>query len=51
MIWQIILINESDADCVFIAVGRSAESDCHYPDIDMHLVNGSGFKRKDGTAF
>ncbi len=46
-----VLINESDADCMFIAVGRSAESDCHYPDIDMHLFNGAGFKRKNGRDF
>jgi len=45
------LINESDADCVFVAVGRPAASDCHYPDIDMHLTDGRGFHRKDGTDF
>ena len=31
------LINESDAPCRFIAIGRPAASDCYYPDIDMHL--------------
>lgn len=31
------LINESDAPCRFIAVGKPSASDCHYPDIDMHL--------------
>ncbi len=46
-----VLQNRSDADCVFVAVGRPAESDCHYPDIDMHLANGAGFRRKDGSAF
>jgi uncharacterized cupin superfamily protein len=46
------LINESDADCVYIAIGRPAKSDCHYPDIDMHLdaVRGKQL-RKDGSEF
>lgn len=43
-----VLQNRSDATCVFIAVGRPAETDCHYPDIDMHLAAGEGFRRKDG---
>jgi uncharacterized cupin superfamily protein len=43
-----VLQNRSHADCVFIAVGRPAETDCHYPDIDMHLAAGEGFRRKDG---
>jgi uncharacterized cupin superfamily protein len=46
-----VLQNRSDTDCVFIAVGRPADSDCHYPDIDMHLFSGEGFKRKDGSSF
>lgn len=46
-----VLINESEESCFFVAVGRSAASDCHYPDIDMHLENGRGFVRKDGTEF
>lgn len=46
-----VLQNRSNGDCVFIAVGRPAASDCHYPDIDMHLFNGRGFARKDGSAF
>ena len=46
-----VLQNRSDRDCVYIAVGRMAESDCHYPDIDMHLTNGRGFHRKDGSDF
>ncbi|WP_300974066.1 cupin domain-containing protein [Sphingomonas sp. LHG3406-1] len=31
------LINEGDVPCRFVAIGRPAASDCHYPDIDMHL--------------
>ncbi|MEM8694432.1 MAG: cupin domain-containing protein [Pseudomonadota bacterium] len=46
-----VLINESDESCFYIAVGRPATSDCHYPDIDMHLENGRGFRRKDGGDF
>jgi uncharacterized cupin superfamily protein len=45
-----VLQNRGQADCVFIAVGRPAETDCHYPDIDMHLAAGAGFRRKDGGA-
>lgn len=46
------LINESDADCVYVAVGRPARSDCHYPDIDMRLDAASGRQvRRDGSEF
>lgn len=47
------LVNDSDRPCRFLAIGRPAgESDCHYPDIDMHLDGASGhFTRKDGSAF
>ena len=46
------LVNRSDNDCVLIAVGKPAATDCHYPDIDMHLFAENGFQtRKDGTAF
>ena len=46
------LINESEADCVFVVVGSPSASDCHYPDIDMHLSGANGFQtRKDGGAF
>ncbi len=47
-----VLQNRSDADCVFIAVGRPAASDCHYPDIDMHLFAGAAEqRRKNGSQF
>ena len=46
-----VLQNRSDAPCVYVAVGRPSASDCHYPDIDMHLFDGQGFRRKDGSAF
>jgi len=46
-----VLRNESDADCVFIAVGTPSASDCHYPDIDLHLTHDVGFHRKDGSTY
>lgn len=47
-----VLQNRSDQDCVYVAVGRPSSSDCHYPDIDMHLFAKNGFQtRKDGSAF
>lgn len=46
------LINRSDKECRFVAVGKPAASDCHYPDIDMHLDGMSQrFTRKDGTPY
>jgi uncharacterized cupin superfamily protein len=46
------LVNRSAEDCVFIAVGRPATTDCHYPDIDMHLdVARGAFTHKDGTPY
>ena len=46
-----VLVNRSDADCVFVAVGRPSATDCHYPDVDMHLFDGQGFRHKDGSEF
>jgi uncharacterized cupin superfamily protein len=46
------LVNRSAALCVFIAVGKPSDTDCHYPDIDMHLDGAnSAFVRKDGSSF
>ena len=46
------LVNRSDAPCVFVAVGKPSDTDCHYPDIDMHLAAAKGaFVHKDGSAF
>lgn len=46
------LVNRSDSPCVFIAVGRHAMTNCHYPDIDLHLDGATGrFTRKDGTPY
>jgi uncharacterized cupin superfamily protein len=46
------LVNRGTEDCTFIAVGRAAETDCHYPDIDMHLDSASSrFTHKEGTPY
>jgi uncharacterized cupin superfamily protein len=46
------LVNRGESPCVFIAIGRLALSDCHYPDIDLHLDGKtSRFTRKDGTPY
>jgi len=46
------LVNRSDTDCVFVAIGRPAATDCHYPDIDMHLDAASNsFTHKDGSPY
>ena len=46
------LVNRSAEDCIFVAVGKPASSDCHYPDIDL-LLDGatSSFLHKDGSRF
>jgi uncharacterized cupin superfamily protein len=46
------LLNRSDQDCVFLAIGRTATTDCHYSDVDVHLDAASGlFTHKDGSAY
>jgi len=46
------VVNESAQDVVYVVVGRPSASDCHYPDIDMHLSAANGFQtRKDGSRF
>ncbi len=46
-----VLQNRSATPCIFVAIGKPAATDCHYPDIDMHLTDGRGFHRKDGSEF
>jgi uncharacterized cupin superfamily protein len=47
-----VLQNRSDVPCTFVAIGRPADTACHYPDIDMHLFSGADRqKRKDGSDF
>lgn len=45
------LINESDADCVFVVVGKSVNGPCHYPDVDMHEFGAGDKRTKDGKEF
>lgn len=45
------IVNEGSEDCVFVAIGRPPRAPCHYPDIDMSYDGGTGFTRKDGSAF
>lgn len=46
------LQNRSAEPCAYVAIGRSSQSDCHYPDIDMHLSAEAGEqRRKDGSKF
>jgi uncharacterized cupin superfamily protein len=42
------LVNRTGRPCTFIAVGGTTDTDCHYPDIDMHLDVTKGFVRKSG---
>jgi len=44
------LINESSADCTFIALSGGTRTTAGYSDIDM-MVTADGYVRKDGTPF
>jgi uncharacterized cupin superfamily protein len=44
------LVNEGNADCVFLVVGQSTNGPCHYPDIDLDSP-GDVYTHKDGTAY
>lgn len=46
------LVNESKQPAVFIVVGRPSASDCHYPDVDLHLDGASQrYRHKDGRPY
>jgi len=46
------LLNRSDADCVFVAVGSLAKGDCHYPDVDLEWNGELGrYTHNDGTPY
>jgi uncharacterized cupin superfamily protein len=46
------LVNESDAPCVFVAIGQPSKSPCHYPDVDLYLDGETPvYRHKDGTAY
>ncbi len=46
------LINESDAPCVFVAIGKAPAGPAYYPDIDL-VFDGveNCYRRRDGTAY
>lgn len=45
------LVNESGQDCTFLAIGKVAQSLCHYPDIDMQYDGANGYVHRDGTPY
>lgn len=46
------LVNRSDRPCTFLAVGKPAASDCHYPDIDLRFDAATGaFTHRNGTPY
>ena len=46
------LVNRSDAPCTFVAIGKEALTDCHYPDIDLFWDPAKGaYTHKDGSPF
>jgi uncharacterized cupin superfamily protein len=45
------LINRSDADCVFVAIGGGTRSGGGYSDIDMLFTADNRYTRKDGTDY
>ncbi|HEY0627676.1 MAG TPA: cupin domain-containing protein [Allosphingosinicella sp.] len=46
------LINESDSDCIFLAVGKKAVGVAYYPDIDLVWNGPSGrYEHKDGSPY
>ena len=46
------LVNRSAAPCTFVAIGRPAAGDCHYPDIDLKVDGRTlAFTHRDGTPY
>jgi uncharacterized cupin superfamily protein len=46
------LVNESNSQCVFVAIGRPPAGPCHYPDIDLGYDGPSrSFVHKDGRPY
>jgi uncharacterized cupin superfamily protein len=46
------LVNRSDRPCVFLAIGKPAQGDCHYPGIDLRVDGASGcFTHADGRPY
>jgi uncharacterized cupin superfamily protein len=45
------LVNRSDTDCVFVAIGGGARTGGGYSDIDMLFTADNRYVRKDGTDY
>lgn len=45
------LINESDADCVFVCVSAGEDAGGSYSDIDMMWTADGAYRHKDGTPY
>lgn len=45
------LINESDAPCVFVAIGTGARGGGGYSDIDMIWDEAGNYRHRDGTPY
>ncbi len=45
------LVNRSDADAVFVAVGAGRNEGGSYPDIDLMFTADDRYVRKDGTPY
>lgn len=45
------LVNESDGDCVLLAIGLPEASLVHYPDIDLLYSPAEGDLHRDGTPY
>ena len=46
------LINEGERPCIFVVMGLPEQTDCHYPDIDLHVDGPTQeYTHKDGTRY
>ena len=45
------LINESDADCSFVAISAGTDTGGSYSDIDMRWTAGNTYVHKDGAPY
>jgi uncharacterized cupin superfamily protein len=46
------LVNRSDQDCLFLAIGGAGDTGCHYPDVDLDWnAAEQRYTHKDGTPY
>ena len=46
------LVNRSAQPCTFLAIGRAAAGNCHYPDIDLKVDGRTlAYTHRDGTPY